>query len=285
MIVAVREPEFHIKNKTLIKYNGSRSYNTIYIPRGVEHIASDAFKEYGYISHIVIPDSVKTIEKNMFLSCGELESVSFLGCPEFSQKFSYESNLKNIYIPSTRDKSDYKIEISPEVIPEQKKRTIWDYPYFDRDLGLTIYEEGPIQEEPSRRYWGEKIYKKKVKIGEDVAKLVNLPVDELAKHKAINKVYAEYNDHARMKYDLGYVQDFFRELEWAENPFPETMTVYETVYKWIEVEVPAPKKPAWRSLSFGQISQETYNWYKDIKVTELKDGVYDSKSRYIRPLD
>ncbi|MBQ3085877.1 MAG: leucine-rich repeat protein [Clostridia bacterium] len=284
LIISATEPSFFIKNKTLIKYKGSCSYRTVYIPLGVEHIAEGVFEENSHISHIIIPASVRTIDKSALWRCRGLEAISFLGCPVCSLNFSYESKLQRVFIPSDRKSSDYDIKIAPEDLPLPREVYKGFLGWYDPDSRLKIYDEGPVVYDPVKR-----IYKKKVQVEETVSKVVDMTWDERQQFE--NEVFAEVSkkwDGVRVKHspmlECEYAWDLQTALDYVDR-HPGTRTEYETVRKWIEVEVPAPRTPKIRSVRFDNVPFNTYGRYMNVKAKELKDGVYDSESCFIRNLD
>lgn len=95
----IRNEDFEIKNRALIKYKGNESHVTV--PDGVERICTYAFTEIekfmvwvgrpgdegvvtheierpmDYVREVVLPDSVTHIEGRAFAWCENLESVRF----------------------------------------------------------------------------------------------------------------------------------------------------------------------------------------------------------------
>lgn len=64
---------FVIKRNMLVKYAGESPNVTI--PRGIETIGRNAFKNCGFLKSVTIPDSVKRIERSAFYGCTELTGV------------------------------------------------------------------------------------------------------------------------------------------------------------------------------------------------------------------
>lgn len=98
--ITAESSDFVIVARELKKYCGAS--NEVIIPDGVIKIGDGVFREMG-ITHIKIPESVKTIGKNAFFGCQDLASViiprSVTNIEE--EAFCECSSLKEITIPSS----------------------------------------------------------------------------------------------------------------------------------------------------------------------------------------
>lgn len=70
---------FDKSQRTLILYPGGKSDSSYKIPKGVTKIDAAAFFQCPYLTSITIPDSIKYIEKDAFLSCVSLQNVYYTG--------------------------------------------------------------------------------------------------------------------------------------------------------------------------------------------------------------
>lgn len=66
--------DFVIRDRKLIKYNGSETH--VVIPDGVKTIGDSAFYRCESIKSVVLPNSVKVIDDNAFMYCKNLRSVT-----------------------------------------------------------------------------------------------------------------------------------------------------------------------------------------------------------------
>lgn len=95
------------KNKTkLVRYPESKRDESLVIPSTVKVINKDAFYSCDYIKNVTIPNSVTTMEYNAFFHCDELVNVKMGNSVVTMDSFSCCNKLKSLYIPKTCKKID-----------------------------------------------------------------------------------------------------------------------------------------------------------------------------------
>lgn len=95
------------KNKTkLVRYPEGKRDESLVIPSTVKVINKDAFYSCDYIKNVTIPNSVTTMEYNAFFHCDELVNVKMGNSVVTMDSFSCCNKLKSLYIPKTCKKID-----------------------------------------------------------------------------------------------------------------------------------------------------------------------------------
>ena len=90
------------KNKTkLVRYPEGKRDESLVIPSTVKVINKDAFYSCDYIKNVTIPNSVTTMEYNAFFHCDELVNVKMGNSVVTMDSFSCCNKLKSLYIPKT----------------------------------------------------------------------------------------------------------------------------------------------------------------------------------------
>lgn len=70
---------------------------TIHIQQGVKRICAKAFENNSKIKELILPDSIESIDSDVFYNCSELEKVIVLA--DHFSSFNVAPNIKEVYVP------------------------------------------------------------------------------------------------------------------------------------------------------------------------------------------
>lgn len=77
VMFAVQDP-FNVSNFRLTRYSGTQKVVKIPDDKNINTIGEEAFKENKYVETVIIPKTVRTIDKNAFVDCVNLKNVYFV---------------------------------------------------------------------------------------------------------------------------------------------------------------------------------------------------------------
>lgn len=90
---------FSADKKTLIKYPKDKVGEEYVVPEGTEIIETKALDQVEFLSHIVLPFSLKEIRNNAFFNCFALKSVTWSNFPSIvGRDIFYESPIREFYV-------------------------------------------------------------------------------------------------------------------------------------------------------------------------------------------
>ena len=95
---------FSADGKTLIEYPKDKTDEKYVVPEGTQIIETKAFEQVGFLSHIVLPFSLKEIKDNAFFECSDLNAVTWSKFPPIvGRDIFQDSPIREFYVSDGAD--------------------------------------------------------------------------------------------------------------------------------------------------------------------------------------